>query len=99
VLRECAEETGLSVAHPIGGPLLVHVDVHQAADDHVHLNPRYLLLAFDAEPAPSPGESQKVAWFTWEEAATLADTALSGALRSTRRVVHAREAGGDREDM
>lgn len=99
VLRECAEETGLPAVHPAGGPLLIHVDVHRAADDHVHLDPRYLLLAPDVEPAPAPGESREVAWFTWEEAAALADTALSGALRSARRVVHAREVGWDREDM
>ena len=41
----------------------------------------------DADPAPPPGESQEVAWFTWEEADRLADGALSGALRSARRVV------------
>ena len=86
VLRECAEETGLAVRHPAGGPLLVHVDVHPAGG-HVHLDLRYLVLGPDADPAPPPGESQEVAWFTWEEADRLADGALSGALRSARRVV------------
>ena len=28
-----------------------------------------------------------MAWFTWEEAAALADDALAGALRSTRRLI------------
>jgi 8-oxo-dGTP pyrophosphatase MutT (NUDIX family) len=86
VLRECVEETGLAVRHPAGGPLLVHVDVHPAGG-HVHLDLRYLVLGPDADPAPPPGESQEVAWFTWEEADRLADGALSGALRSARRVV------------
>ena len=84
--REVAEETGLVAHHPDGGPRLVHVDVHTAADDHVHLDLRYLLLGPDAEPAPPPGESQDVAWFTWEEAEAMADEALVGALRSARRL-------------
>lgn len=87
VLRECREETGLAVIHPPGGPMLIHVDVHPAATGHIHLDPRYLVLAPDDDPAPLPGESQEVAWFNWEEAADLADEALSGALRSARRVV------------
>src|SRR5271169_5069540 len=36
-LRESEEETGLSLRHPDSGPRLVHVDVHPAADGHVHL--------------------------------------------------------------
>jgi 8-oxo-dGTP pyrophosphatase MutT (NUDIX family) len=86
-LRECAEETGLLVRHPPSGPLLVHVDVHGAADDHVHLDLRYLVFGPDAEPAPLPGESQEAAWFSWDEATTLADDALVGALRSARRLL------------
>jgi 8-oxo-dGTP pyrophosphatase MutT (NUDIX family) len=85
--RECAEETGLVVDHPPGGPLLVHVDVHDAADGHVHLDLRYLVLGPDADPAPPPGESQVVAWFGWDDAAALADDALAGALRSARRLI------------
>jgi 8-oxo-dGTP pyrophosphatase MutT (NUDIX family) len=86
-LRESEEETGLVLHHPDGGPVLVHVDVHPAADDHVHLDVRYLLIGADADPAPPPGESQEVRWFSWEEADTLADDALVGALRSTRRLI------------
>jgi len=85
--RECEEETGLVLAHPAGTPVLVHVDVHEAADDHVHLDIRYLLVGPDAGPAPPPGESQEVAWFPWDEAATLSDDALAGALRSARRLI------------
>jgi len=86
-LRECGEETGLAVRHPSGGPILVHVDVHGAADGHVHLDVRYLLLGPDADPRPPPGESQEVAWFTWDQAEELADPALVGALRSARRLI------------
>ena len=89
VLRECREETGLSVAHPAGGPLLVHVDVHPSAAGHVHLDLRYLLWAPDEDPAPAAAESQDVAWFSWDEAIDLSDEALEGALRSARRLIDA----------
>ena len=85
--REGEEETGLAVRHPRGGPALVHVDVHGAADDHVHLDLRYLVLGPDADPRPPPGESQEVAWFSWDAAEGLADDALAGALRSARRLI------------
>ena len=85
--RECREETGLEVHHPPGGPVLVHVDVHGAADDHVHLDLRYLVLGPDADPDPPPDESQDVAWFPWDEAGALADDALVGALRAARRLI------------
>ncbi len=84
--RETTEETGLVARHPDDGPRLVHVDVHGAADGHVHLDIRYLLRGPDAEPAPPPGESQEVAWFSWEDAAAVADDALAGALRTARRL-------------
>jgi hypothetical protein len=67
--------------------VVVHVDVHAAADDHVHLDLRYLVLGPDADPAPPPDESQDVAWFTWAQAEALADDALVGALRSARRLI------------
>jgi len=85
--RECEEETGLVVRHPPGGPVLVHVDVHRAADDHTHLDLRYLVLGPDADPSPPPDESQDVAWFTWDDAEAMADDALVGALRSARRLI------------
>lgn len=86
VVRECREETGLAVAHPAGGAVLVHVDVHRAAQEHVHLDLRYLVVAPDEDPHPGPGESQDVAWFSWDEATAMADEALVGALRSARRL-------------
>ena len=84
-LRESEEETGLSLAHPPTGPLLLHVDVHEAGD-HVHLDIRYLLLGPDEEPAPPAGESQEVAWFSWDDAVAVADDALAGALSTARRL-------------
>jgi 8-oxo-dGTP pyrophosphatase MutT (NUDIX family) len=87
VLRECQEETGLIVAHPVTGPSLVHVDVHAAARDHVHLDLRYLVSGPDDEPHPGPGESQEVAWFAWDVAESMADEALAGALRTARSVI------------
>lgn len=88
-LRESTEETGLSLRHPADGPTLLHVDVHGAADDHVHLDLRYLLVVAgdqEVEPAPPPGESQEVRWFSWDEADAVADPALVGALRAARRL-------------
>jgi len=85
-IRETVEETGLDVAHPRSGPAMIHVDVHRAARDHVHLDLRYLLWSPDQDPTPGPDESQEVAWFTWEEGQALADVALAGALRSARRL-------------
>jgi 8-oxo-dGTP pyrophosphatase MutT (NUDIX family) len=79
-LREAHEETGLRVRHPDGGPRLVHLDVHPAGP-HVHLDLRYLLVSEDAEPAPPPGESQQVRWFTLADAIALADPALVDGLR------------------
>ena len=97
-LRETVEETGLAVAHPPGGPLLVHLDVHPAAEGHTHLDVRYLLHAADQEPCPAPGESPEVAWFSWEDAARMADESLAGALAAARRVLPAAGAGHLREE-
>jgi 8-oxo-dGTP pyrophosphatase MutT (NUDIX family) len=97
MVRECMEETGLAVTHPSGGPCLVHLDAHQAARGHVHLDLRYLVHAPPDDPAPAPGESPDVAWFTWSEAAGLADEALTGALRSARRLIDAHGAIDARE--
>ncbi len=49
-VRECTEETGLPVAHPVGGPILIHVDVHEASKGHIHLDVRYLVFAPDEDP-------------------------------------------------
>jgi len=81
-LREAAEETGLPVRHPVKGPQLLHVDVHPAADDHVHLDLTYLLLCDeDVEPAPAEGESTQVRWLSLEEALALADDGLIDGLQ------------------
>ncbi len=86
-LREAYEETGLHLRHPDGGPVLLQVDVHDAAKGHVHLDLRYLLVAEDDDPFPLPGESLDVRWFAWDDAAAVADEALTGALAAARRAV------------
>ncbi len=84
-LRESEEETGLALSHPAGGARLLHVDVHEAANGHTHLDLRYLLFAADRDPSPPPGESPEARWFGWAEAAAVADDALVGALEAARR--------------
>jgi 8-oxo-dGTP pyrophosphatase MutT (NUDIX family) len=80
--REATEETGLPLRPPPGGSRLVHVDVHPAPFQHVHLDLRYLLLAPDGDPSPGPGESPDARWFSWPEAIAAADPGLAGALRA-----------------
>lgn len=80
-VREATEETGLALRHPAVGPALIHVDVHPAANGHLHLDLRYLLVGDDDDPAPPPGESQQVRWFTFAEAVEVADEGLATALR------------------
>ena len=82
--REATEELGLAVAHPAAGPRLLHLDVHEAALGHTHLDLRYLLLGADADPAPPPGESPEARWCGWDEARSLADAALADALPLAR---------------
>jgi 8-oxo-dGTP pyrophosphatase MutT (NUDIX family) len=84
-LRESEEETGLTLTHPSGGPRLLHVDVHLAANGHTHLDMRYMLLGPDKEPSPPPDESPHVRWFSWADAFGMSDDALAGALRSAQR--------------
>lgn len=93
VVRECVEETGLPVAHPDAGPVLLHLDVHEAAASHLHLDLRYLLVAPDVPPAPGSGESPDVAWFSWADALAMADAALVGALRAAEHLPGAGRAG------
>lgn len=82
-LRETREETGVTVGHPAAGPTLLHVDAHPALD-HLHLDLRYLLEGADEEPRPAPDESPQVRWFSWEEAARVADQSLAAALAAAR---------------
>jgi 8-oxo-dGTP pyrophosphatase MutT (NUDIX family) len=88
-VREATEELGLAVAHPDGGPLLVHLDVHEAAYGHVHLDLRYLLLGADGDPHPPPGESPDARWCSWDEALAMADPALIDALPVARAAYEA----------
>jgi 8-oxo-dGTP pyrophosphatase MutT (NUDIX family) len=81
-VRETAEETGLAVTHPGGAPTLAHVDVHPGPRGHTHLDLRYLLDGGDADPQPPPGESQDVAWFSWDEALAIAEPSMQGILRA-----------------
>jgi 8-oxo-dGTP pyrophosphatase MutT (NUDIX family) len=87
-IRETVEETGLPVSHPAAGPLLVHLDVHPAPNDHVHLDLRYVVVSPDRDPLPAPGESAEVRWFSWDEAPAVAfDESLRSALRAARAAI------------
>jgi 8-oxo-dGTP pyrophosphatase MutT (NUDIX family) len=91
-LRETTEETGLPVRHPGDGPQLLHLDVHPAGS-HFHLDLRYLVCASEDDPAPPPGESQQVRWFTLAEAMDVADDALIDGLRRLQDYVRVGESG------
>jgi 8-oxo-dGTP pyrophosphatase MutT (NUDIX family) len=84
-VREAREETGLALAHPVGGPRLLHVDVHAAAKGHTHLDLRYLVVGCDDDPTPLAGESPHARWYSWPEALAMADDALVNALRVALR--------------
>ncbi|MGP0031706.1 MAG: NUDIX hydrolase [Acidimicrobiales bacterium] len=88
--REAQEELGLAVTHPEDGPRLLHLDVHEAALGHTHLDLRYLLIGPDTDPTPPPGESPEARWCSWEEAEGMADEALAPALTIARAEWEAR---------
>lgn len=90
--REATEELGLEVEHPASSPRLIHLDVHDAALGHTHLDLRYLLLAGDDDPKPPPGESPDARWFGWDEAMAIADAALVDALPVARAAYETGEA-------
>ena len=90
--REANEELGLAVEHPWSGPRLIHLDVHDAALGHTHLDLRYLLIAGDDDPHPPPDESQDARWCSWDEAMAMADAALVDALPVARAAYEAGEA-------
>jgi 8-oxo-dGTP pyrophosphatase MutT (NUDIX family) len=92
--REATEELGLEVAHPRSGPRLIHVDVHEAALGHTHLDLRYLLVGADVDPHPPPGESPDARWFGWDEARVVADAALLEALPLARAAYEELETDG-----
>jgi 8-oxo-dGTP pyrophosphatase MutT (NUDIX family) len=87
--REATEELGLAVEHPASGPLLIHLDVHEAALGHTHLDLRYLLIADDVDPQPPPDESPDARWCSWDEAVAMADAALVDALPLARAAYEA----------
>jgi 8-oxo-dGTP pyrophosphatase MutT (NUDIX family) len=87
--REATEELGLAVEHPASGPLLIHLDVHDAALGHTHLDLRYLMVADDEDPRPPPGESPDARWYSWDEAMAMADAALGDALSLARAAFEA----------
>lgn len=78
--RETREETGLQTVPAVEPAALFHVDVHEGGRGHTHLDVRYLLQGPDADPAPPPGESRQVAWFTLPAARQVADRGLIDAL-------------------
>jgi 8-oxo-dGTP pyrophosphatase MutT (NUDIX family) len=87
--REATEELGLAVEHPESGPLLLHLDVHDAAHGHTHLDLRYLLIGRDDDPHPAPDESPDARWYSWDEALAMADPALVEALPLARSAYEA----------
>jgi 8-oxo-dGTP pyrophosphatase MutT (NUDIX family) len=87
--REATEELGLVVEHPASGPCLIHLDVHEAALGHTHLDLRYLLIGSDQDPNPAPGESPEARWCSWDEAIAMADPALIDALPLARAAYEA----------
>ena len=92
--REAMEELGLPVVHPDDGPRLIHLDVHEAALGHTHLDLRYLLLGSADDPHPPPGESPEARWYDWDDAAATADEALAPALVVARAEWDALTSGG-----
>lgn len=79
--RESEEETGLALQPVRDEPLLLHLDVHPAAQGHTHLDLRFLFWSGPEDPSPPQGESPWVRWFAWDGAFAVADDALIGALR------------------
>lgn len=86
-LREAYEETGLPVRHHAGDGVFFHIDVHPGPKGHRHHDLRYLVRAPEVAPAPPEGESQDVAWFTWEEALARADAGLVGGLLAAKALL------------
>lgn len=83
-LREAVEETGLPVRHQRDGGLLFHLDVHPGPKGHTHHDLRYLVRAPEVPLRPGEGESPDARWFTWDEAFSIADAGLLGALQASR---------------
>ena len=92
-VRETVEETGIAVAHPLSGPMVVHLDEHPGPDGHVHLDLRYLLLADRAAPRIGDGEATgdspgpSLRWATPAEVQRDADRSLGRAMTALVRVL------------
>ena len=86
-LREALEETGLPVRHEQDGGVFFHVDVHPGPKGHTHLDLRYLVRSPHVAPTPADGESQEVAWFSWDDAFAIADAGLVGALQAAQALL------------
>jgi 8-oxo-dGTP pyrophosphatase MutT (NUDIX family) len=93
-LRECREETGLSV-HLLNERVF-HVDVHPGPRGHTHYDLRYVLEAAPADPRPGPGESPDVFWFDFAAARQRAEPTLVAALTKLEDyVARVRDWSGD----
>lgn len=85
-VREVVEETGVAVAHPASGPVVLHLDEHPGPDAHVHLDLRYLLLADRSAPRVAEGETTgsgpgpTLRWAATEDARRLTDRSFARAL-------------------
>lgn len=92
-VRETVEETGVAVAHPPSGPLVVHLDEHAGPDGHVHLDLRYLLLADRRAPRIGDGEATgegpgpTLRWAAPEEVERESDRSLGRAMTALLRTL------------
>lgn len=86
-LREAQEETGLPVRHHHGDGVFFHIDVHPGPKGHTHVDLRYLVRAPEVDPSPADGESDQVAWFSWDEALAMADAGLVGGLHAAKALL------------
>ena len=86
-LREAREEIGVPVRHHADGGVFVHIDVHPGPKGHTHFDLRFLVRAPEVAPDPAEGESREVRWFGWDEAMSIADEGLVGALRTVRSLL------------
>jgi 8-oxo-dGTP pyrophosphatase MutT (NUDIX family) len=78
--REGIEETGLTIVTPADEARLCRVDVHPGPSGHTHFDLGFCFLALPETPAPPPGESQDVAWFSFDAAVERAEPALRASL-------------------
>ena len=92
-VRETVEETGVAVAHPPAGPLVVHLDEHPGPDGHVHLDVRYLLLADRSASRIGDGEATGVGpgptlrWAAPSDVEREADRSLGRAMTALRHML------------